>query len=468
MQATLSPPVRSKRLPMSLAARLKLVGFCGLLTACTADADQVRPPDDELFFPTGIVVAESQGVAFVTSANSELRYDSGAISVLDLGTIDQVVNAWNTTFEIPEGDLNDDGEPDCAQDPDHLETLICEEHRFIRAGDGVRIGNFATDIALQDLGSNQLRLVVPTRGDPSIAWADWADGRLSCNSNGDPNALCDDDHRLSYVQNNADLSGIPDEPFGVYADSAGEFAVVTHLTSGAVTLIDSPKSGTVQVADVLTGIFAADPSSGLRGATGVVGLPRANGGIVYVGSRSEDRIQTFTVGRPVNAQPPYLLPGSWFFLDAVGGNTGSSNDTRGMAFSPDGGRLYLVNRRPPSVQLFDTTTGPTGYPRNRAIGATDICRQASTVTVSGTGDAERAYVTCFQDGLLYVIDPRGDVELEDIVLVGRGPYAVAAAATRNKVFVTNFLEDTIAVLDTSPTSPRRNRVVLRIGKARVP
>ncbi len=458
MQATLAAPARSKWLPMSLAKRLRGVAACGLLAACTAGSDEVRPPDDELFFPTGIVVAESQGVAFVTNANSELRYDSGTISVISLERVDNVIAGWITNGDVPSG---------CEPDLDHIETLICEEGMFINEDAGVRIGNFATEIAVQDLGSSMLRLVVPTRGDPSIAWADWDGTQLSCNSNGEPNALCDDAHRLSYVQNDADLSGIPEEPFGVYADSAGEFAVVTHLTSGAVTLIDSPRTGTVQVADVLTGIFAADPSNG-RGATGVVGLPRTSGGIVYVGSRSEDRIQTFTVGRPVNDAAPYLLPGAWFFLDAVGGNTGGSNDTRGMAFSPDSSHLYLVNRRPPSLQIFDTTTGPAGYPQNRAIGATDICRQASTVAVSGTGDSERAYVTCFQDGLLYIIDPRGRVELEDIVLVGRGPYAVAAAATRNKVFVTNFLEDTIAVLDTAPTSTRRNRVVLRIGKQRVP
>jgi DNA-binding beta-propeller fold protein YncE len=459
MQATLVASARSKWRPMSLAKRLRGVALCGLLTACTAGSDEVRPPNDELFFPTGIVVAESQGVAFVTNANSELRYDSGAISVLSLDTVDNVIANWIGNRDIPSG---------CEQDPDHAETLICEEGQFINADAGVRIGNFATEIAVQDLGSNMLRLVVPTRGDPSIAWADWDGTQLSCNSNGEPNALCDDEHRLSFVQNNAALSSIPEEPFGVYADSAGEFAVVTHLTSGAVTLIDSPKSGTVQVADVRTGICAADPTNGLRGATGVVGLPRTNGGIVYVGSRTEDRIQTFTVGKPINDASPYLLPGAWFFLDSVGANTGGSNDTRGMAFSPDSSHLYLVNRRPPSVQIYDTTTGPAGYPQNRAIGATDICRQASTVAVSGTGDAERAYVTCFQDGLLYIIDPRGDVEVEDIVLVGRGPYAVAAAATRNKVFVTNFLEDTIAVLDTAPTSTRRNRVVLRIGKQRVP
>ena len=33
--------------------------------------------------------------------------------------------------------------------------------------------------------------------------------------------------------------------------------------------------------------------------------------------------------------------------------------------------------------------------------------------------------------------------------------------------MTNFLEDTIAVIDLAPSSPTRNRVVLRIGKARV-
>lgn len=446
---------------------MRCVAALCLVSGCTADSSEVRPDPDELFFPTGVVVAPDESVAFVTNANSELRFDSGAVQVFDLQVIDDVIRAWNTTGEFPLGDQNGDGEDDCEQDPDHSETLTCDEFLFMRPGAGVRIGNFATDIALQDLMNGAYRVVVPTRGDPSIAWADWNGERLLCGGSTDF-SLCDDTHRLSYVHDDASLSGIPEEPFGVYADSAGEFAVVTHLTSGAVTLIDSPRDGgNVQIADVLTGIFAADPTNGLRGATGVVGRPGSGPGIVYVGSRTEDRIQTFTVGRPINDAPPFLLPGNWFFLDAVGGNTGSSNDTRGMTFSPDGERLYLVNRRPPSLQVFDTSLSPTGFPKNEAIGATDICRQASTVTVGGSGDGERAYVSCFQDGQIYVVDPRGSVTVEDIVLVGRGPYAVAAARTRNKVFVTNFLEDTIAVVDTQPGSPTLNRVVLRIGKARV-
>jgi hypothetical protein len=297
-----------------------------------------------------------------------------------------------------------------------------------------------------------------------------------------------------------------EEPFGVFADAgpagtdgtyAHGFAVVTHLTSGAVTLIDSPGNGDAHIADTELGVFAADVN-GFRGATGVAGrTPGVDGDIIYVGSRSEDRIQTFTVGRPVNNAPPYLLPSDFFFLDAVGSNTGGSTDTRGMQFSPAvdpltkvplGDRLYVVNRRPPSLQIFDTSLDESGFPRNVASGASDICRQASTVTVFDADpdadpdpdpdpddrEGERAYVTCFQDGQVYVVDPRGQSQVEDIITVGRGPYAVVGATLPaipeplSLLFVSNFLEDTIAVIDVTPTSPNRNRVVLRIGTPRAP
>jgi DNA-binding beta-propeller fold protein YncE len=174
-----------------------------------------------------------------------------------------------------------------------------------------------------------------------------------------------------------------------------------------------------------------------------------------------------TVGRPVNGSTPYLLPGSFFFLDAVGNTAGGSIDTRGIQFSPSGDRAYIVNRRPPSLQIYDTSVGPTGVPRNEAVGATDICRQASNVAVLDVGDAttpqERAYVSCFQDGEVYVVDPSGQSQVEDIITVGRGPYAIVGAKDQKLLFVSNVLEDTIAVVDVDPMSATRNRVVLRIG-----
>jgi len=455
LRATLWDRSGSKRPPMRSVLLLT-----GLVAACTASSEEVRPPEDQLFFPTGAAVSPDDALLFVTNANSELRYDSGSVAVVDLAVVDQVASDWTTNHTIPDG---------CSQDLDRTETLVCDEARFLVAHAGARIGNFATNVAVQDTGNGTLRLIVPTRGDPSVAWIDWDGSKLTCNATAEGYALCDEGHRLSYVHDDPDLALLPDEPYGVFADSTGNFAMVTHLTSGAVTLIDSPPGGNAVIADVATGVFAADPLTGLRGATGVVGrTPGSLGDIVYVGSRSEDRIQTFTVGRPVNDAPPYLVAGSYFFLDLVGGNNGGSVDTRAMAFSPTGNRLYIANRQPPSLQVYDTSLGPTGVPQNVGIGATDICRQASTLTVMDAGDGERAYVTCFQDGQMYVVDPAGLSSVEDIITVGRGPYAVAAAPTRKKVYVTNFLEDTIAVVDVSPTSPQHDRVVLRIGEPKAP
>lgn len=482
MQATPHDPLWSNRHPMRTAVSTCVwcaLG-CASIASCTASAEDVRPPPDQLFFPSGLAVSppgNSARVLFVANSNSELRYDSGSISVIKLDDVRSKVDDWLRTPPV--------AAPGCMQDSDHRETLVCETvaSELIQKDAGVRIGNFATDIAVQAFASSgKLRVFVPTRGDPSVAWADYDGNKLVCSTE-EGFAQCDDAHRLASMLNDPNQRPILDETFDVFAttqpadplDPSGKlrgFAVVTHLTSGAVTLIDAPEDGTVQLSDVSNGLFAPD-STGLAGSTGIAGhRPGTEDDIIYVGSRTDSRIQTLTVGRPENRTHPYLLAGSYFFLDAVGGNqgVGGSIDTRGMQFSPDGNRLYVVNRRPPSVQIYDTSEGPTGVPRNSPLGATDICRQASSVAVMSVGTPEapqeRAYVTCFQDGELYVIDPSGQSQVEDIISVGRGPYAIAAAPDQKLLFVSNVLEDTIAVIDVDPESPKRNRVVLRIGVPR--
>lgn len=435
------------------------LGLAG--TACTASSEDVRPPENTLFFPTGAGMSPDESVVFIANGNSELRYDSGSVIVLDTASVDNVANAWVASHAIPDG---------CSQDPEHIETLDCaDETAFMRPGSGARVGNFATDIAVQDMGNGSLRLIVPTRGDPSIAWIDWDGSSLNCNPGGGTNALCDDAHRLTYILNDPDLAAVPEEPFSAMADSAGGFAVITHLTSGNITLIDSETGRDAIVSDVAIGLFNSSSLTGLAGTTGVAGrTPTMPNDIIYVGSRAEDRIQTMTVGRPANGSLPFFLQGEWFFLDALGGFSGGSSDTRGMKFSADGSRLYLLNRQPASLQVVDTSIGETGYPTNAGVGGVPVCRQASTLTTFNPGDGERVYLTCFQDGEVFVVNPEGQGHIDDIVTVGRGPFAVVGSAVHDKLYVTNFLEDTIAVVDVSPTSPLRNRVVLRIGQVREP
>ena len=463
MRATDRRPHQSKHVAMR---SVFLLG-CALAAGCTASAAEVAPPPNQLFFPTGMAVAPGDSLLFVANANSELRYDSGSVSVIDLAAVDSVIAGWTgASHTVPDG---------CSPDTDHRETLVCDEKQFILADAGARVGNFATAIGVQDLHNGQLRLIVPTRGDPSVTWMDWDGSRLTCNTGTGSNQLCDEEHRLLYVHNDPNLFLLPDEPFDVFVDSVADFAIITHLTSSAITLIDSPRDGKAMIADVLLGLFQPDPATGLFGTTGVSGRNPGPNDIVYVGSSQENRIQMLTVGTPANYDPinhpehsKYIVPGNFFFDQFVGDGAGLSSDTRGMAFSQSGDRMYQINRNPPSLQIYDTSLGPTGFPQNTGIAATDLCREASQVTVLDPGDGERAYVTCFQDGQIYVVDPRGTGSVEDVIPVGRGPYAVVAAPSRGEIFVSNNLEDTVAVIDVSPTSPLRNRVVLRIGVPKPP
>lgn len=466
MQATSRDFWWSKRDSMRTAAPPCAL-LCALLASCTASGDDVRPPDDQLFFPSGMAIGRASAgpVLFVANSNSELRYDSGAIAVIDLNVVEQAIASWNAG----NGQLFR-GEPVCGRDREHRETQVCEEREFMIPSAGVRIGNFATDIAVQSFGT-QLRVIVPTRGDPSITWADFDGTRLTCAGGTTAFPLCDAEHRLSSVRDQGDGFPILDEPFGVFADTAADasgFAVVTHLIAGALTLVDSPSGGSARITDTVTNVFLAPPNIE-PAASAVVGRRQGTSHLLYVGSSTENRIQTFTVGRPVNESAPYLVPGSYFLVDGVGSNSGGSSETRGMQFSKDGNRLYVVNRRPPSLSIFDTSVGPTGAPRNVPTGSTDICRQASTVAVLQLGDdvvdgdGERAYVTCFQGGQVYVVDPRGQSQVEDVLTVGRGPYTAVVLEEPKRLFISNFLEDTIAVVDVNPRSAGYNRVVLRIG-----
>lgn len=460
-QATPRPASGSNR---RLMYRALAIGV--LLAACTANSEEVRPKAADIFFPTGAVVSPDERYLFVANGNSELRYDSGSVDVIDLQTVDQIADAWvarDTSYTPPAG---------CRVDSDHRETLDCDDGgdpapAFILAESGVRIGNFASALAIQSLTPDmtKLRLFAAVRGDPSITYADWDGGKLVCSTE-TAFPLCDETHRLEHFRGDPDTN-IPDEPFQIFVDSSAGFAAVSHLTSGSATLIDSPSmpDSVPQVTDVVSGLFQAD-LNGARGSAGIAGRSPGgpDGDILYLTSRTEDRIQMLSV--TASAVGLVFVPSNFFFLDAVGTTTGSSSDTRYAQFTEGGDRLLLVNRLPPSLQVYDTSLDDTGFPKNRFYAATDLCREASNLAVADVGDGTKAFVTCFQDGEVYVLDTDPAPEVDAIVTVGRGPFGIGVSSVRQKLYVTNFLEDTVAVVELDPTSEFRYQVILRIGVRR--
>ncbi len=439
-----------------------MIAVTWLCAGCPATGDEIRPPPDQFYFPTGMEMAPDESVLFVANANSDLRYDSGAVAVVNLDRVDELLAPWLADDPVlPEGS-------DCEIDLSVPYTMVCDESEVIVEEAGVRIGNFATELKIQRLGNDSLlRLFVAVRGDPSLTWIDYDKGNrdLSC-AEAEGFTECDDDHRLTQLRNDEDLIGLPDEPFGLYVDSTKGYVVVTHLSNGAVSVADAPYDGNVPIlSDAVGNLFLAG-EDGQRGAVGAAGrLPGSDNDRIYVTSRKEGRVQTLIVLRPAGGLPS-LVPAEFFFMR---GTVSPSSDGRGIGFSSDGNRAYIVNRLPAMLHIFDTSLDPLGVPRNEFLSSVEVCAEASNLAVvpgdPSTERGDRIYVACFRNGQIWSIDPRGPV-VDAIIDVGRGPHAIAAAPTRQRLYVSNNLEGTVAVIDLTPESDTENRVVLRLGRPR--
>jgi hypothetical protein len=439
--------------------RLSLVtALAWLCAGCPATGDEIRPPDDQFYFPTGMDIAPDESVLFLANANSDLRFDSGAVEVVDLKRVDELIAEWLMTGEPPD-------DHDCEVDLSVPYTLVCDESEAIRSQSGVRIGNFATELKVQilsDESEGKLRLFAAVRGDPSLTWIDYDqdEKQLSCGGT-ERFPECDDAHRLVQLRNDEDLPSLPDEPFGLFVDSSGGYVIITHLSNAASSLANAPPDGREPyLSDAVGGLFGFD-EFGQTGAVSVAGRqPGSTDDRIYVTSRTDARVQTLVVSRA--GRFPVLVPTEFFFMR---GTIGPSDNGRGIAFSADGSRAYIVNRSPAMLQIFDTSLDPLGVPKNEFLAGVELCAEASNLALADTGKGDRIYVACFRNGQIWSIDPRGAV-VDQIIEVGRGPHAVVVAPERKRLYVSNNLEGTVAVVDLTPEAETENRVVLRLGRPR--
>jgi DNA-binding beta-propeller fold protein YncE len=344
----------------------------------------------------------------------------------------------------------------------------------------VAIGNFAIGSAVQPLDDGTLRLFVTVRGDPSVTWIDFdpAAQNLECGgSGGFPR--CDEAHRLDQVRNDSSLGLLPTEPFYVAVDPARESVFVTHIDPGApqITLVHAPADGREPIiSDVLAGVFSPGPD-GFFGTTGVASrLPGDELGFVYVASRKEYRVVMLRVGEGAEqadgTPTDELLLVQSLFLNSVPFG-GASGDVRGVAFSEDGNLAVFVTRCggsggggcPPQLLIYDTSIGATGLPKNEWLGTIEVCSNPALVSLADFGDGLTAYVPCFSTGQVWSLD----IERQALVAItdsGGGPQAIAGAKDRGFVYVANYAEDTVSVIDARPGSPTQHRTVLRLGKRR--
>jgi DNA-binding beta-propeller fold protein YncE len=467
---------------------------CALAVACLAGGcgfgqSGISPPVDRFFFPAGATVDPAGGWLYVVNSNSDLRFNAGTVVGIDLSKARTDRSArWDrcpySGFLPPPGTAA----PFCCRDFVDDGIVNCDERRYIDPASTVRIGSFGGTVVAQSLGGTRRRVFVAVRAEPSVTFidADAAAGQLkmSCNDPGQAKAdeLCGDPWRITQGHQAGD--GTPlvfqEEPHEMLLDDAEGLIYISHLgdpITGAIrglSMIDvcSPTTRAPTLASALPNVF---PRSGATGVTGMTqGKPGDPTQPLYVTAE-----RTPDIGMLVFFEPDRVACGpdrdlrialSQRFASTVFNSRGA--DLRGMVFSSDGSRAYVLHRQfagpsfefnPPSVELIDRSPDQFGQPQNRPIGFVEVCSGPTKMAWHDAGRGQRLFINCFEGGQVYVVDP-DLLAIEGIIDVGAGPADFEfSRVDPSTAYVTVFANNNVAVVDLQPGSNTEFRVVQRIG-----
>jgi YVTN family beta-propeller protein len=161
-----------------------------------------------------------------------------------------------------------------------------------------------------------------------------------------------------------------------------------------------------------------------------------------------------------------LVPSESFYSSAFLPPRGA--DIRGILF--DGTRAFVLHRNdadtsanPAALVVLDRHPLADGSPANTPIDVLEVCGGPTAMEMWDAGRGKRIYVTCYDDGLIYVVDPNALV-VTSVIDVGAGPTSLVFSQRNPGVaYVASFANSHLSVIDLAPGSLTENHVVLRIG-----
>ena len=269
-----------------------------LLLAGCQEFEGVQPPLDALFFPQALVLHPDGQYLYVVNTNFDVSFnqdDGGTVTVVD-----------TDTFEI----LSDST---------------------------VQISSFGGEAVLSE---DARFLYIAVRGDNSIVRLDVStDGsRLSCRGGRDSvpcrmTGLGADPFALAVQRTTADL------------DEGGEtdidVLVVSHLRSSDITALSIKNEDLTTTERVSTELIA--------GGSDIETNPRT--GDFYATGRFDGRVRAFSPVIGVDGD----IAGLFGTAEIPLVNPSATYDARGIAFSSDGNRAYVIARAPNTLLVIDTS-----------------------------------------------------------------------------------------------------------------
>jgi YVTN family beta-propeller protein/cysteine-rich repeat protein len=121
----------------------------------------------------------------------------------------------------------------------------------------------------------------------------------------------------------------------------------------------------------------------------------------------------------------------------VDGSTPVGRGPWGVAWSPDGTRIWVTNRDAKSVSVIDVLS-------RTVVGTVAVGGQPLGIAVHPF--LPRAYVTSYDDDRLRVVDT-STLTVVDTVQVGNGPAGVAIHPAGGYVYVANYIAGTVSVIN---------------------
>ncbi len=469
---------------------------------------------------------------YVVNSNSDLRYNAGTVVAVDLQAVRLDYQdpdgkpavapdgmPWRQCLDADSSFADTRFVPGANVLPNHQccwdyldpKILNCDEQKYILRDRTIRTGNFGGRPVLQQLHDQSIpgrhRMFLPVRGDVAIGMIEIAPqnaddvqflctGPRSMPTNPQTKfASCDPNWRITRTDdplNNPgaidlpadEIEQLPDEPYALAVDDDLEVLYVGHLRGGGVSMIDLG-SGQSELTPRLLQVYGGLLPPDANGSQGVTSLTIKNRstcrGPVYVTSRYNPLVGSFVVYGLDNCDPAartdaqgargitIVGTGQVLSTGLMGAETrgiefvGTGTDSAGIAHDPD--RAFILQRTPPALVAVDTVA-------QVPFATIEVC-QSPTNLVQQKDDNGRAvalFVTCFDAGEVYVIDP-WTPRVRAVIPIGRGPITTilppegAQAADTNRAYVIGFGANNVAVIDLDPLSPTQYRVIQRIGFA---
>jgi YVTN family beta-propeller protein len=512
-----------------------VLAAAGLLPACGLNQQGVLPFADNIYFPGSALIDPSGRWLFVVNSNSDLRYNDGTLVSVDVNAAenDRVFGdggePWDNCPQV--GYVHPHSDPKthfCCWDQLDRSILNCDERAYIPPADTtntVRIGSFGAGMVYQpncdqqpsvrgcspDCDPMKGRLHIGVRGNSSLTTVDVTLGNpptFSCSVSAASFAECDASHEITdttvstvSLTNNPTPQKVvvPDEPYALALDPQLDLLYVGHLknntaeiNSGGVSLFDvSNTSEPPTFVAPFPSIFPADVN-GSVGVTALMVTPYQSGNalgmpahelfvssryVALVGSMLPTTVPSCQMGSgPTRTKTTVnniaLIPASDTFNTTLVGS-----EDRGIQFITDANRAFVLQRVPPAVVGFDLSLDADGVRHLDPGDFLETCANPTFLDLHNPGGAgAQLYVTCFESGQLYVIDPYVP-RVVNVIEVGRGPAGLAfgpspaeaaagvATAETTRAYVVGFGDNNISVVDLDPASPTRYHVIQRIGFA---